>query len=279
MAAVGGGHGGGRWQAGVDHLEAVADPGGGGGGGYHAPSFSTPRQSFSCARVRVLPRRSRVSARRVAPRRQRLDRRCRRMAGPTAKLCGRQPPGRRRAARSCQYAQLGQPPERRQSCEQRQSANMGTGPTSRTGRSIGNNQHQSDRTISPGRHMPIGTAAISTAATGTTAIGTATGTTLGILSAAGLVGGRLLGRRRPFRDSLVLGILSVLQPLLRRSDRRRRFNVRLLAADRGGSAGCLGARRVRPPSNRRRPCSMRRGLPSCRATTRPRWPRWIRPSR
>ena len=46
--------------------------------------------------------------------------------------------------------------------------------------------------------------------------------------------GRLLGRRRAFRDSLVVGILALLQPLLRRSDRQRRCNHRLLAADRVG---------------------------------------------
>ena len=90
----GGGHGGGgggnRGGGGGGHA------GGGGGGGYHAPSFSSPRQNFaaprqsfsahvraSAPRVKVLPRR-RISRR--APKRQRLDRRCRRMAGPTAEL-------------------------------------------------------------------------------------------------------------------------------------------------------------------------------------------------
>ena len=132
--------------------------------------------------------------------------------------CRGQPPGQRprgQAASGQRAGTAGTPTwDNRLNTANRTGIDNRANPGSRTyvaNRPIsGNNVNINRRTTSCGRRTEIGTAA-----TGTTAIGTATGTTPGIIGRwAG--GRRRLGRRRPFRDSLVLGVLAVLQPVLRR---------------------------------------------------------------
>ena len=143
-----------------------------------AAEFHAPHQ-VSAPRVRVLPPQQR-SARRAAQR-QRLARRCRTVPGPTAKPLRQAAPGRRRAARSCQYAQLGQPPERRQSPHRQSCESWEPGlrrepadQSATTSTSIASNNFA-------GQTHANWNGAISTVATGTTGIGTATGTTAGII--------------------------------------------------------------------------------------------------
>ena len=199
-----------------------------------------PRAVFQQPASEFLARRGRVSAPRSRPpKRQRLDRRCRRMAGPTAGFFGGNRPGvgeRPGVANTPSWdnrlnagnrADLAEPDVRREPADHWQQLDQST-----TGRAISPpNAWQLERRQLVPRQLERQLEQ-----------------RLEQLSAAGLGGGRVLGRRRPFRDSLVLGILSVLQPLLRRILSSMAVPLQLLAADRGGPAARRAGRRPAGPT-------------------------------
>ena len=170
-----GGGGGARWQA----ADAAAA---GGGGGYHAPSFSTPHQSFSTPRQSFnTPRPAETPASRpsLPQNRRGQPRRPLRRAVGRASASGR----------NCQHAHLGQPPERRESCEHRQSCeSWEPGLRRKPSEHRQQRQHQPDEQLRPADAWRLEPRRLVSRGLARQL------EQLLVLSAGGLVGGRLLGR-------------------------------------------------------------------------------------